>query len=131
MKRKPILHRPTKEKRRTPPSVYEQVCVRAGGTWANGECVGGGKCEKCGTTKGPFEFAHYGKHRKLGGTTDPAVHSAKNIKRICRACHDKKDRRTMPKSKPIDKPGMRAMGQRGLQTYWKEQQLGIKPKKKG
>ncbi len=99
---------PTKANRQTPPSVYEQVCLRSGGTWTDGECKGG-LCEICqGRVCGNkhLEFAHYGKHRQMGGTTSSFVHSTENVKRVGAKCHNKKDghilARDTGKKPPID-----------------------------
>ena len=93
----------TRKKYQTPKSVYKAVCERSGGSWEQRDGDGqprcyGGNCEVpgCQAPSGDFrglQFAHWEKHRKMGGTTDPEVHSADNIKRCCAVCHDKKDKR--------------------------------------
>ena len=85
----------TRPKYRTPKANYQAVCERSGGQWIDGRCEGG-YCEICGTTKPDFrglQFAHWFKHRKMGGTTDTEVHSIENLKRCCGVCHDKHDGR--------------------------------------
>ncbi len=85
----------TKENRRTPPEVYREVCERSGGIWTGNRCLGG-HCEFCNDRKRDWRglcFAHYPKHRQMGGTTNPEVHSPKNIKRSCYVCHDEVDGR--------------------------------------
>ena len=96
----------TNPRRRTPPAVYAEVCRRSGGEWVEGRCYGG-HCEMAGLVNrhgikihcvhpnGDWRglcFAHL-IHRKLGGTTDPKVHSAENIRRSCYPDHDLYDGR--------------------------------------
>ncbi len=100
--RSTIKQRPTRKERKTPAAEYKKVCLRSGGDWKGGECIGG-HCEVCGNGFTKLDFAHWGKHRQMGGTNNPEVHSDENIKRVCRACHDKHDGHgTLPRQKPVD-----------------------------
>lgn len=92
MKRTPIRRKPKRHP--TPPEVYQEVCLRSGGEWVEGICIGG-HCEDCHDRYRNWrglQFSHT-KHRGMGGTTNPEIHSAKNIKRRCAVCHDKLDGR--------------------------------------
>ncbi len=81
----------TKKNRRTPPEVYEEVAERSGGrceevlVWGLNETI---RCPNVAE-----QMSHYYKHRQMGGTTDPFVHSAENIKHLCQRCHDIHDGR--------------------------------------
>lgn len=90
MKRTPIRRKPKRNP--TPPAVYKEVCLRSGGMWIEGRCKGG-LCEnpECGSWRG-LQFSHT-RHRGMGGTNNPEIHSAKNIRRLCAVCHDKLDGR--------------------------------------
>ncbi len=92
---------------RTPPEVYKEVCIRSGGEWIGGHCQGG-RCEnlKCEFPRGDWrglQFSHT-KHRGMGGTNNPEIHSVKNVRRLCAICHDLFDGRygrTIGRSKVI------------------------------
>lgn len=91
MKRSPIRRKPKRNP--TPPEEYEKVCIRSGGEWIDYECVGG-HCEICNDKLRDWRgltFAHWFKHRQMGGTNNPEVHSAENIKRACYVCHSLHD----------------------------------------
>jgi hypothetical protein len=99
LNRTPIKHKPKKKSICTPTEVYKEVCIRSGGQWISGKCIGG-HCENCHDKKRDWRglcFAHWGKHRKMGGTRNPEVHSADSVKRACYPCHDLKDKRTFEK----------------------------------
>ena len=80
----------TSPKRRTSPNVYITVSIRSEGTC---ECVekNHGHIGRCCSTW-YLEYAHI-KHRKMGGTTDPEVHCAENVRHLCKTCHDYLDHR--------------------------------------
>jgi hypothetical protein len=64
-------------KNQTPKAVYQEVQARAQG-----------RCEAC--KKAPDWrglMMHHKKHRGMGGTRDPEVHSVSNIVAICGRCH--------------------------------------------
>jgi len=46
-------------------------------------------CGSIGDWRG-LSFSHT-KHRKMGGTTNPEIHSPENVKRRCYPCHEKWD----------------------------------------
>lgn len=121
----------TKAERQTPKAEYRKVCIRSGGKWIASECIGG-HCEECDDKKRdwrPLEFAHWRKHRKMGGTTNPEVHSAENLLRVCAVCHDKHDKRTQPYSEPTNnRPPMPVFGYSGLHAYPRGMQTGRKVK---
>ena len=71
----------TKTKRRTPKKVYEAVAERSEGI-----------CEWEGCNALAEQMAHL-KHRGMGGTTDPLVHSVDNIRNFCKYHHDLYDGR--------------------------------------
>jgi hypothetical protein len=84
--------------RKTSKAVYQEVCTRSGGSWIDGRCVGG-FCEDCNNRHIDWrglQFSHT-RHRGMGGTTNPEVHSARNVKRRCGHCHDLLDGRTVDK----------------------------------
>ena len=102
LRRTPMKRHPKRQAVRTPPEVYQEVCLRSGGEWIDGRC-GGGLCEECrssGDWRG-LQFAHWFKHRKMGGTRDPSVHSAENVRRVCARDHDKKDGRSSLNSESV------------------------------
>ena len=94
MKRTPIRRKAKRNP--TPVEVYREVCLRSGGQWIDGlnpHCIGG-YCEECNRTgdwRG-LQFSHT-KHRGMGGTNNPEIHSAQNVRRLCAVCHDKLDNR--------------------------------------
>ncbi len=119
----------TIKERRTPQKVLKEVCLRAGGRWYNGVCSGG-RCEICHGKKMDIrglKFMHK-KRRGMGGTTDPKIHSAKNVFRSCYVCDEENDGVRSPRSQPGDRPPMPALGFKGLHSYSKAQQCGIKEK---
>ncbi len=122
-----MKRKPTKAERKTPPKVLKEVCLRAGGRWANGACFGG-KCEICHgqkmDTRG-LKFMHK-QRRKMGGTTSPKIHSPKNVFRTCYVCDEINDGERLPKSKPVDRPPMPCLNVRGLHPWSREQQTGIR-----
>ncbi len=81
----------TKKNRRTPPEVYEEVAERSGGRCE--EMLEDYKYDFYRCPNPATEMSHYYKHRQMGGTTDPFVHSAENIKHLCKLCHDIHDGR--------------------------------------
>jgi len=79
----------TRKAKQTPQAVYKEICIRSGGKWIRGICSDG-HCEYCQDRNRDWLglcFSHT-KHRKLGGTTSPEIHSAENIKRACWPCHE-------------------------------------------
>lgn len=90
-----------KKSKKTPKETYRIVCERSGGTWTSGYCFGG-HCEDCNDKNRDWRglsFSHT-KHRKMGGTTNPEIHSPDNVVRRCYICHDLLDRRTYERSRP-------------------------------
>jgi len=85
MKRTYIKRKTTKKKRQTPQEIYDEVYERSGGRceWESG----GLRCQARGE-----QMAHM-KHRQMGGTTSEEIHSADNIKFLCRYHHDRWDGR--------------------------------------
>ena len=77
---------------RTIKETYREVCERSGGTWLSGRCFGG-TCEEigCKAPRGDFRglMFHHKKHKGMGGSSNPEVHSSSNVVRICAACHSK------------------------------------------
>jgi hypothetical protein len=129
-----MKRKPTKTERKTPPKVLREVCLRAGGIWnPESQICTGGTCEICHGKKMDargLKFMHK-KRRKMGGTTSPKIHSAKNILRSCYPCDEINDGVILPKSKPVDKPTLPCLHPQGLRAYSVETQTGIHKKDKG
>ena len=92
MKRSPIRRKPKKNP--IPKEVLMKVCLRSGGEWIDGECIGG-QCESCANEHWDWrglQFSH-DIHRGMGGTSNPEINTPENIKRRCAYCHDLKDKR--------------------------------------
>ena len=76
--------------------------MRSGGEWLGGHCYGG-HCEDCAGRRRDWRglsFSHT-KHRGLGGTTNPFIHSPDNVVRRCYVCHDELDGRAPKKGGDI------------------------------